>query len=152
LKKIYSDRQSLSCGITLFKDLKKTFMKISAAILIFICVSLNTLAQQPSPDPDTLKNPVKQIDPEVKQAPADIHYVDEMVRISAAELPQPVLDSLKKAEPATWEKSVVYKDKLANSFLVQIRDGGEEKTYRFDKQGNRLKNLDAGDERKTEGQ
>jgi hypothetical protein len=111
-------------------------------IIILLLPAVLAFAQQPAPDPDTVKNPVKQIDPEVKQPPADIHYVDEMTRISAAELPAIVLDSLKKHEPATWEKSVVYRDKKNNSFMVEVRDGGEEKTYRFDREGRQLKTLD----------
>jgi hypothetical protein len=126
-------------------------MKLLATILFLLAVASGAFAQQPSPDPDTLKNPVKQIDPEVKQPPADIHYVDEMTRISAAELPQIVLDSLKQSEPVNWEKSVVYKDKVEGQFLVQVRDGGEEKTYRFDKTGRRLKNLDEKSGTKPEG-
>jgi hypothetical protein len=113
-------------------------------ILIFAVAASTVIAygQSPVADPDTLKNPVKQIDPEVKQEPADIHYVDEMTRIGADELPPVVLDSLKKAEPASWEKSVMYRDKKEGLFLVHVREGGQEKTYRFNKDGRRLKNLD----------
>jgi hypothetical protein len=112
-------------------------------VVMFALMSAFALhAQQPSPDPDTLKNPVKQIDPEVKQPPADIHYVDEMTRIAATELPGAVLDSLKKAEPLNWEKSVVYRDKQQKNFLIHVRDGGNEKTYRFDQDGRRIKTLD----------
>ena len=117
-------------------------MKILLLILTVAASSLISSAQSPVADPDTLKNPVKQTDPEVKQEPADIHYVDEMTRIAADELPPVVLDSLKKAEPAAWEKSVVYRDKKDGLFLIHVRDGGQEKTYRFNKEGRRLKNLD----------
>jgi len=97
--------------------------------------AITSYAQQPAPDPDTVTNPVKQIDPEVKQTPADIHYVDEMTRIAATELPQVVLDSLKKREPNTWEKSIVYHDKRSNAYIVEVRDGGREKIYKFDPTG-----------------
>lgn len=108
-------------------------------ILGLIAAGFTTYAQQPAPDPDTLKNPVKQIDPEVKQPPADIHYVDDMPRIAATDLPPIVLDSLKKREPVNWEKSVVYHDKRNNSYVVEVRNAGQEKTYRFDTKGNQDK-------------
>lgn len=101
-----------------------------------------SFAQQPSPDPDTLNNPVKQIDPEVKQQPANTQYVDARERIAADELPQAVLDSLQALEPSTWEKSVVYRDKQHGIFIVEMRDQEQEKIYRFDREGKRLKNLD----------
>jgi hypothetical protein len=117
-------------------------MKKFILIFAMTVAAFSIQAQTPAPDPDTLKNPVKQTDPEVKQPPADMHYVDEMTRITADELPTVVLDSLKALEPAAWEKSVVYKDKKNEMFTVEIRDGGQEKTYRFSKEGQRLKNLD----------
>ncbi|MBT1703527.1 hypothetical protein [Chryseosolibacter indicus] len=104
--------------------------------------SFIAFAQQPSPDPDTLKNPIKQIDPEPKQQPADIQYVDERERIAADELPQPVLQSLQELEPSGWEKSVVYRDKQHSVFIIEMRDNEQEKIYRFDREGRRLKNLD----------
>jgi hypothetical protein len=116
-------------------------MKILIA-LILITATVATYAQSPVADPDTLQNPVKQIDPEVKQEPADIHYVDEMTRITADELPAAVRDSLKKSEPTAWEKSVVYRDKKQDLFTVEVREGGQERIYRFNKEGRRLKNLD----------
>lgn len=111
-------------------------------MLLMVTASCATLAQSPTPDPDTLKNPVKQIDPAVTQLPPGMHYVDEMVRINAVELPAAVLDSLKKIEPTAWEKSVVYSDKKKNIFVVEVRGHEKEITYRFSKDGTRLKALD----------
>jgi hypothetical protein len=122
--------------------MKKLLMIFSLAI-----AACSVQAQTPAPDPDTLKNPVKQTDPEVKQEPADIHYVDEMTRINADELPAAVLDSLKKAEPTAWEKSVVYKSRKNDQFTVEVRDGGQEKKYRFNKEGRHLKTLDQEDKK-----
>lgn len=105
-------------------------------------MTLFVRAQSPTPDPDTLKNPSKQTDPEVKQEPANLHYIDESRRIAAAELPRPVLDSLKALEPAAWEKSVVYRQKDGQMFLIEIREGGQQKTYRFNRDGVRTRTLD----------
>ena len=116
----------------------KKLIFMSAVILTAFIAN----AQTPAPDPDTLQNPVKQIDPEVKQQPADIHYVDEMTRVTADELPSVVRDSLKALEPAAWEKSVIYKSKNEDMYTIEVRDGGQENTYRFSKDGKRLKTLD----------
>jgi hypothetical protein len=117
-------------------------MKNIIFLLAITIAAFTAKAQTPAPDPDTLQNPVKQIDPEVKQEPADIHYVDEMTRITADELPTIVRDSLKSLEPAAWEKSVIYKSKNEDMYTIEVRDGGQENTYRFSKDGKRLKNLD----------
>jgi hypothetical protein len=110
--------------------------------LLFAGVVTDANAQGQAPNSDTTKNPVTQIDPEPKNEPADIHYVADMTRIAADELPRVVLDSLKKLEPVSWEKSVVYRDKQNKTFLVQVREGGAEKDYRFDREGRRIENSD----------
>jgi hypothetical protein len=117
-------------------------MKVFLCITIFAAVSIQAAAQSPVPESDTTQHPIKQTDPELKNIPANTHYVDEMTRITADELPPAVLDSLKASEPSTWEKSVVYKHKSNDLFTVEVRDGGQEKKYRFNKDGTRLKNLD----------
>jgi hypothetical protein len=122
---------------------KSFYMKTFLYTIIMIAGCwLAANAQTPTPDPDTLKDPVKDIDPEVKQLPPDMHYADEAVRINADELPAVVLDSLKKLAPAGWEKSVVYRYKNDQTYIVEIRDEGHEKTYKFSKDGKRLKSPD----------
>lgn len=117
-------------------------MKTLIYLYVVVLASVTAYAQQPSPDPDTLKNPIKQIDPVPAQEPAEIQYVDESVRIAADELPQAVLDSLKALEPAAWEKSVVYREKNGEGYRIEVRDGGQERNYRFNKEGVRVKTLD----------
>jgi hypothetical protein len=117
-------------------------MKKLLILLVMVATVSFTNAQSPTPDPDTLKNPSKETDPEVKQIPEGIHYIDESVRIATEELPAVVLDSLKKLEPQAWQKSVVYKQKKEDTYKIEIRDGGEERLYRFDNEGKRVKTLD----------
>jgi hypothetical protein len=107
-------------------------------LLVFGAVAAN--AQSPAPDPDTLQNPVKQIDPEVKQLPANLNYTKDATRISPDDLPPVVLDSVKRLHPTGWEKSVVYHHKKTNSYIIDIREEGGQKIYRFDKTGKRLNN------------
>jgi hypothetical protein len=118
-------------------------MKKIITSCLFSIGLLGAYAQSPAPEMDSVRNPINQNDPELKNLPANPHYIDEMQRIAAAELPAPVLDSLKKLEPASWEKSVVYRDKVKSVYVVEIRAAGEEKSYRFSKDGKRLKNSDA---------
>jgi hypothetical protein len=117
-------------------------MKKLLILLVMMTAVWFAYGQSPTPDPDTLRNPSEQTDPEVKQIPEGIHYIDESVRIATAELPAVVLDSLKKLEPQAWEKSIVYKQKKEDTYKVEIRDGGEERSYRFNKEGKRVKTMD----------
>lgn len=108
---------------------------ISLAMSLAVTVAFS---QSPAPDPDTLQNPVKQIDPEVKQLPPDVHYADESVRINAEELPEAVLNTLKTLEPGGWEKSVVYHYTKKNYYIIEIRAHDRKKTLYFDKSGKQL--------------
>jgi hypothetical protein len=94
-------------------------------------------AQSPTPDLDTLSDPVKQIDPEVKHMPIGLYDASEMVRIHAEELPTTVLKILKTSEYNGWQKSVVYKHKSKDLFFIEVRDGGKSRTYSFTKDGKR---------------
>jgi hypothetical protein len=116
-------------------------MKKLLFILIVLLGGLTSslFAQAPAADPDTLKNPVKQIDPEVKQLPPDLHYAKETVRINADELPAVVFTRLKEVEPEGYEKSVVYHHKKGKYYIVEMREDGNDKTYRFDYEGRLLK-------------
>ena len=106
---------------------------------IFSAAAAISYGQAPAPDSDTLKNPVKQIDPEVKQLPADLHYAKETVRINAEELPAVVFSRLKEIEPQGWEKSVVYHHKKDKYYVVEMREHDNDKTYRFDYEGKLLR-------------
>lgn len=126
--------------VTTDKKNKSAMKKILTLLMLTAAFAVN--AQTPTPESDTVKDQSTQIDPEPKQQPTGLHYIDESVRITAEELPAVVLDSLKKIEPQTWEKSVVYKQKNDNNYLVEIRDGGQERTYWFDKTGKRITSSD----------
>jgi hypothetical protein len=96
-------------------------------------------AQQPAPEPDTVRDPVKQIDPEVKQLPENLHYIDESSRVGTEDLPPAIVKALKGPEYKGWEKSVIYKDKDTEIYTIDIREGGKSRKYRFTKDGERLK-------------
>jgi hypothetical protein len=122
-------------------------MKKCIFILGMLLGAIITYGQSPAPDPDTIKNPVKQIDPEVKQLPPDLHYAKDAVRINADELPPVVLKKLQQVEPTGWEKSVVYRGKKEKIFIVEMRDNQNTRTYRFDTEGKLLKDEDDKDDK-----
>jgi len=116
--------------------------------LILAIAAIAGWSQSPAPDPDTLKNPVKQIDPEVKQMPSDLYDANEYTRINADELPAAVLDKLKELEPSGWEKSVVYLERKKKIYHIEIREEeSEKKHYRFDAAGKQLKDEGQGDKK-----
>jgi hypothetical protein len=115
-------------------------MKNIAIAAAFVLAGFTTVyGQQPAPEPDTLRDPVKQIDPEVKQLPDNAHYIDETSRIGIEDLPPAITKTLKGPEYKGWEKSVIYKDKDQDIYTVDIREGGKSRKYRFTKDGQRLK-------------
>lgn len=120
-------------------DANYNAMKTLLILLVAICGAGITYGQSPAPDPDTLQNPVKQIDPEVKQLPANGYDAKSVVRITADELPLVVRDSIKRLHPTGWEKSVVYRDKKSSLYIIDVREAGGQKVYKFDQSGKRLR-------------
>lgn len=120
-------------------------MKSVAVLILALLPAVICLAQSPAPDPDTLQNPVKHIDPEVKQLPPDLHYIEDWERIDADELPSAALAALRKLEPDGWEKSVVYRYKKHNTYRVEMRQDGNNRVYLFDRNGKRLAHPENGD-------
>lgn len=108
-------------------------------IITATLISFSAAAQMPAPETDTAKIPIKQTDPVPDQMPEDLHYVDERNRISTEELPAPVLENLKKAEPADWQQSVTYYDKEKKRYMVEVRKGGQQHVYYFARNGKQLK-------------
>jgi hypothetical protein len=112
-------------------------------ISIFLCgllVSLATLyAQTPAPDPDTLRD-VKQTDPEVEHLPSDINYRDGQIKITPAQLPAEVKQTLQSgSEYEGWEKAAVYKSKNNGRYTVEITKADTARIFRFDKLGRPVK-------------
>lgn len=112
----------------------KRLTTILAAIL-FVGVA-TVSAQTPTPDPDTLKSPVKQIDPEVDGMPRDINYAGGMNKISPDQLPKMVKQTLESLTVYDgWQKGKAYKDKDEKTFVVEIPKGDRTRVFRFDRNG-----------------
>lgn len=112
--------------------MKKLIMTF-AGIFFFAATAL---AQTPIPDPDTLKDPVKQTDPDVKVGPKDTNYKADRIRITPAEIPRAVKRTLESSSTYSgWEKAAVYKNENGSMFYVEIATGESVHTFRFDQAG-----------------
>jgi hypothetical protein len=111
----------------------KKLVSILAAAFIAIAAAH---AQSPAPEPDTLRDPVKQTDPEGRVLPRDVNYTDDHQRITPKQLPAGVRQTLESSnEYEGWEKALVYKSKNTDVYVIEISKGDTTKTYRFDKLG-----------------
>jgi hypothetical protein len=115
-------------------------MKKFTLFLVGLLVSTAMLAQSPAPEPDTLKVPVKQTDPEIKVQPRDANYVKEdNVRIMPSEVPAAIKQTLESSpEYSGWEKATIYKSKNGNKFTIEVTRADTTRIYRFDKSGKPL--------------
>ena len=98
------------------------------------------VAQTPAPEPDTLRDPVKQTDPEPKTLPPDSRYIDDEVKITPQQLPAAVKQTLESGTSYNgWEKANLYKNKNGSIFIIEITKGDTTRTFHFDKLGRPVK-------------
>ena len=109
-------------------------------MLVFISLQVTLLcAQNPVPESDTLENPVQEGDPAVRTLPPRLDYVDDLKRITPAEVPEPIRQSLESnAQYADWQKSTIYHDRNKDEYLVEFSEAGKTTTYRFNKEGRQV--------------
>ncbi|MEO5975572.1 MAG: hypothetical protein ABIS36_20765 [Chryseolinea sp.] len=62
----------------------------------------------------------------------------DMIVISQAEMPVALKSTLEAIEYQGWEKGTVYRTKLNDMFMVEIRRGNTMKSYHFDVNGKPL--------------
>ena len=101
-----------------------------------LCLFMSAAFAQESSDLDTIKNPVQQGDPTVRQSPEQIqeNTLRDMVEISESEIPSTMQNAL-KGKDYQGESKTFYKSKDGESYAVEIKDGNITQTYRFNKQG-----------------
>jgi hypothetical protein len=116
-------------------------MKKLVAILAGLFITIAAAhAQSPAPEPDTLRDPVKQTDPEGRVLPRDVNYADDHQKITPKQLPAGVLQTLESSTQYDgWEKAFVYKNKSGSVFTIEITRADTTRTYRFDKLGRPVK-------------
>lgn len=63
----------------------------------------------------------------------------DMVMVKTTEIPASLRATLQSDEYSGWENGTVYRTKNNDQYLVEIKDGDQTKTYRFDKNGKPLR-------------
>ena len=108
----------------------------------FLCVLFSAAYAQES-GLDTAQNPVRQGDPAVTQSPEQIqdNGLRDMVKISEDEIPASMVNALKGSDYKGQSKTF-YRSKKGDEYAVEIRDGNITHTYRFDKQGKPINDVD----------
>lgn len=105
-------------------------------LLLLLLSAADVYGQNPVPDPDTLANPVQEGDPAVRNLPPGLDYVDDRQRITAAEVPDAVRQTLESSAQYTdWQKATIYRDKNKDEYLVEYKNRDKTTTYRFNKEG-----------------
>jgi hypothetical protein len=113
-------------------------MKRHIFFFLALLATLTTaVAQSPLPDSDTLRNPVKQGDPEVRVIPPQADYRKNLVTIRQKDIPPQLRKTLGRPEYKGWEKGTLYRNKEATFYLLEIQEPIKTRVYRFDKYGKR---------------
>lgn len=109
---------------------------INILMVLTLIAAAPAFSQNPIPEPDTLQNPVQEGDPAVRTLPPRLDYVDDKQRITAAEVPDPVRQSLESSAHYTdWQKATLYHDKNRDEYIVEFSSQGKSTTYRFNNEG-----------------
>ncbi|MBT1685706.1 hypothetical protein [Dawidia soli] len=91
--------------------------------LVFGVVAANAQAAQPSNNAVATEQTAQQ---------------DDKVKIKAEELPQTVKTALEGEEYRGWLINAAYHHKTADTFEVELKNGAETKTIKFDKEGKKI--------------
>jgi hypothetical protein len=112
-------------------------MKTIYLLLFFVFgTAVYAGAQSPVPEPDTVKNQVRQIDPVPQAMPHDANYTAEKIKITTAEFPESVKKTLSAgSEYQGWEKGTAYKSKDGKMYLLEMSEADTTRLFRFDTSG-----------------
>ena len=73
--------------------------------------------------------------PSDRQTDQNRNYTKDMVKIQSSDLPDNLRQTLQGTEYKGWENGTVYRTKNSDGYLVEIKNGTDKKTYRFDASG-----------------
>jgi len=115
-------------------------MKKLLSTSAFLLASLSfAFAQSPVPDNDTVKDPIKQGDPSPQIIKPSASYQKTMVVIKSSQVPEPVRKRLEHSAYTGWEKkATIYRNQSSTVYLIEFKEKGKVRTYRFDKNGQEL--------------
>ena len=94
----------------------------------------------PAPAPTEQAAPTDQVAPAPQDqvAPAAAEVQDEKMKIKSEELPEAVKKTLEAQEYRGWLIDAAYHIKSTDSYEVELKNGAEAKTVKFDKDGKKV--------------
>lgn len=108
---------------TMFNQNLKRMKKLVFAMMAF-GASVVAVQAQDSPAPES-----------ASPSTAAVATQDDKVKIKAEELPEAVKKSLEAQEYKGWLINAAYHVKSTDSYEVELKNGAETKTFKFDKEG-----------------
>jgi hypothetical protein len=81
---------------------------------------------------DTTSTQVPQTD---QQSDQGKNYRKDMVKIQSSELPDQLRTTLKGSQYKGWENGTIYRNKNNDGFLIETKENGKTRTFRFDGSG-----------------
>ena len=69
------------------------------------------------------------------------NFKKDMIIIPATEVPASLRGTLQGTQYKGWENGTIYRNQSSDMFMVEVREGNQTKTYRFDKNGKAVKDF-----------
>jgi len=108
------------------------------SLVMVMIATIASNAQTPIPDPDTIRDPVKQGDPAVQVIPRQVQYEKNFVKIKPTEVPAEVKKRLQHTAYKGWEKATIYRNQSSTIYMVEFQEPNKTRIYKFDKHGQQL--------------
>ncbi len=102
--------------------MKKSILILAATL----CLSGAAMAQATQPTDST--------GTQVTQTP-DQNYKKDMLKVNSNEVPASLKTTLQGTQYKGWETGTVYRNQNSDMYLLEVKDGNQSKTYRFDAAG-----------------
>lgn len=122
----------------------KKLMLTAAGLLVGIAVvfaqtpTYDTARRQPAQNVKPAQKEPTTVQPSRSQSAQESNYQRDMTKIQSNEVPASLRSTLQGAEYKGWENGTFYRNKSNDGYLLEVNDGSNVKTYRFDKAGKRL--------------
>jgi len=97
-----------------------------------------TVTPAPAPQDQAAPAPEVAPAPQDQVAPAAAEAQEEKTKIKSEELPEAVKKSLEAQEYRGWLIDAAYHVKSTDSYEVELKNGAEAKTVKFDKDGKKV--------------
>ena len=92
----------------------------------------------PAPAPQDQAAPAPEVAPAPQDQPAAAEAQEDKMKIKSEELPEAVKKSLEAQEYRGWLIDAAYHVKSTDSYEVELKNGAEAKTVKFDKDGKKV--------------